>query len=739
MPVELNSPSFLRATSDRLSGGIRCLRPRRFLPRRPFGVEALATGGAILALTGSSFGQGLPAPVKPWRLDEMVVTATRVEEASDDLPYATAALDRERLDTRSFRTMPDALREESSVMVQKTALGQGSPFIRGFTGFRTVLLIDGFRLNNAVFRDGPNQYWNTVDSWSLEKLELVKGPTSAQYGSDAVGGTVQAHTVRPRFDPSRPAWYVNALYRFSSAEHSQVARLETGGRLGDSTAFVAGATGKDFGDLRGGRDVGTQPHTGYDEGDLDFKLEHRFTSHTRLTLAHQTVEQDDAWRTHATIHGLRWLGTQPGNNLIRVLDQNRHLTYARLDADGFRGAFRAVHAGIAHQRQGEEEFRQRANLRIERAGFRVDTVGAFAHGRWETKTGRWVAGAEFYRDNVDSFLREFDADGNLTAVRVQGPVADDAMHDLLGVFAENRVQLAPRLEAIAGARLNRTQIDAGRVAAPGTGNAFAMSSSTSAVVASGRLFFAADDARRWKLFAGGSQGVRSPNLSDLTRFDIAEAGQIETPVNQLDPEKFLTMEAGMRAGFGKIGFEFAYYRTQIDDLIVRTPTGMIVAGLAEVTKRNSGTGHIHGVELEAQAAVTQNFAVRGVFSWMEGRLKSYPTAAPVLIEEPVSRLMPATFHGIARWEKEAWSLGAIMTLAAKADRLATQDRVDTERIPPGGTPGYAVYGIHARWRASSRFQFSAAIDNLTNEDYRIHGSGLNEPGRNLVLSVRTEF
>jgi hemoglobin/transferrin/lactoferrin receptor protein len=124
---------------------------------------------------------------------------------------------------------------------------------------------------------------------------------------------------------------------------------------------------------------------------------------------------------------------------------------------------------------------------------------------------------------------------------------------------------------------------------------------------------------------------------------------------------------------------------------------------------------------------------------MEGRLKSYPTAAPVLVEEPVSRLMPATFTGIAGWEQGAWSLGAVFTMAAKADRLASQDRVDTERIPPGGTPGYAVFGLQAGWRIRERFKLSAVIENLTNEDYRIHGSGLNEPGRNLILTVRTEF
>jgi hemoglobin/transferrin/lactoferrin receptor protein len=340
---------------------------------------------------------------------------------------------------------------------------------------------------------------------------------------------------------------------------------------------------------------------------------------------------------------------------------------------------------------------------------------------------------------VGSFLREYDAQGNLTTVRVQGPIADDATHDLWGVFAEDRVQLTPRLEANFGARFNGTRIDAGRVAAPGTGNAFAIANDTSSLAGSGRLLFSPDDARRWKFFAGASQGIRSPNLSDLTRFDIAEAGQIETPVAQLEPEQFVTMEGGVRGEVGKVAMELIYYYTLIDDLIVRTPTGMTVAGLAEVTKRNSGTGHIHGVEVEAQAALTRSLSVRGLLSWMEGRLKSYPTATPVLVEEPVSRLMPITFTGALRWERGAWSAGATMTVAGKADKLPAHDRVDVERIPPGGTPAYAVYGLHAGWRANRLLRLSAAIENLRNKDYRIHGSGLNEPGRNLVLIARTDF
>jgi hemoglobin/transferrin/lactoferrin receptor protein len=80
-------------------------------------------------------------------------------------------------------------------MLQKTSYGQGSPFLRGFTGFRTLLMVDGVRLNNAVFREGPNQYWNTVDPWSVDRYEVVLGPASVLYGSDAVGGAVNALTL----------------------------------------------------------------------------------------------------------------------------------------------------------------------------------------------------------------------------------------------------------------------------------------------------------------------------------------------------------------------------------------------------------------------------------------------------------------------------------------------------------------------------------------------------------------
>ena len=85
------------------------------------------------------------------------------------------------------------------MLVQKTANGHGSPFIRGFTGRQNLLLVDGVRLNNSTFRSGPVQYWNTVDPLSIDHIELIKSQGSVLYGSDAVGGTLNAFTKSSDF------------------------------------------------------------------------------------------------------------------------------------------------------------------------------------------------------------------------------------------------------------------------------------------------------------------------------------------------------------------------------------------------------------------------------------------------------------------------------------------------------------------------------------------------------------
>jgi hemoglobin/transferrin/lactoferrin receptor protein len=718
---------------------------RLFPARTRPAVPGLRLGlAALLARAGAALAAPAPHPgnLDPVLFPTVVVAATAYDTGAFQLPYSTSILTAEWLARRLPRTLPGALEELPGVMVQKTGTAQGAPYLRGFTGFRTLLLVDGIRLNNSVFREGPNQYWGTVDPLALDRLEVVKGPSSVVYGSDAIGGTVNAVSLVPTASGRGARFDGRAVYRYASADDSHTGRLQATGQLGESLGAHLGLSRKNYHDLRAGRGTGEQPHTGYTESGLDAALTHPLGAHARLSLLAQDFSQDDAWRTHATVFGSTWQGVRPGSDLQRSLDQHRRLYAAQLHADRLPGAIARLHAGLSQQSQREDQFRLRGDRRREDTGFDVDTFGAFLHAQSPSPLGRWVYGGEFYRDRVDSYSVRYRADGGLSQIDLQGPVGDDASYDLLGGYVENRLPRLGPVDLVIGGRYNHAAADAQRVRDPLTGAASRVAASWHSVVGSLRGVVNLDDRGRHNLFAGFSEAFRAPNLSDLTRFDIAEGGQIETPAPGLEPEYFVTAEAGWRTQQECGSASIAWFHTRIRNQIIRTPTGARVDGLEEVTKRNSGAGFVHGIELAGSLQLPRAWTLTGVLTWMEGELDTYPTAnATRLVRAPLSRVMPPTGHLSLRWAPPTsrfWAEAAIRA-AARQDQLAPSDRVDTERIPASGTPGFGVVHLRAGWRPIPALALVIALENITDEDYRIHGSGVNEPGRNLVLSLDYRF
>ncbi len=121
------------------------------------------------------------------RIGEIVVTTQRIPQEDFLVPYSISLIDKKEMEHFTKRTTPEMLMNMDGVFVQKTNHGGGSPFIRGLTGNQTLLLIDGIRLNNSVYRYGPNQYLNTIDIFTIDRMEVAKGTGSVQYGSDALG------------------------------------------------------------------------------------------------------------------------------------------------------------------------------------------------------------------------------------------------------------------------------------------------------------------------------------------------------------------------------------------------------------------------------------------------------------------------------------------------------------------------------------------------------------------------
>jgi len=674
-----------------------------------------------------------------FELDPVVITATRTEKPLFESPFAADVITENDIDKALYRTTPEALRDTPGVMVQKTAHGHGSPYIRGFTSFRTLMLIDGIRLNNSVFRPGPNQYWNTIDPNSIERLEVIKGPSSVLYGSDAIGGTVNAITKGPGGYGESVQFGGRGFYRVSSAERSHTFRGELNLTYDDTFGLFSGGTYKQFGDLQAGD--GRKPKTGYSELAGDFKFEYFVNPETRFVFAHQRVDQDDIWRTHKTIFAESFDGTTIGDERRRVLFQNRDLTYLQLHAEEIGGFVDAARFSVSYHSQEERRNRVRSDGRRDVQGFDADTFGVWGQFESPSPIGLWTYGFEYYRDDVDTFRRDFNANGSLDEIRIQGPVADDANYELVGLYLQNDINVTDSLNLILGGRFNYARADADRVADPGTGQPFSITEDFESVVGSARFVQWLDDEEHWNLFGGVSQGFRAPNLSDLTRFDTARTNEIETPAPGLDPEQYISYEIGTKFRTDDLLAQASYYYTNINDMIIRTPTGNVIEGDNEVTKRNSGDGFIHGVELQGSWRFHPNFTAFGSFAWLEGTVETFPDETQVQEDEPISRMMPAIGRFGLRWqppEQNLW-LEGLVTISGGQDRLSTRDENDTQRIPPGGTPGYTVLSLRGGWRVNENLRLTGTIDNVTDETYRVHGSGVNEPGVNFILGVQYNF
>ena len=147
----------------------------------------------------------LPASLIAEDLDPVIISATLDATHLSDVPYSAAAISARTILERSYPSLPDALHDTPGIYIPRTAPGQSSPVIRGFTGFRNLLLINGIRLNNSVFREGANQYWATVDPFMVDRIEVVKSSSSVLFGSDAIGGTVTAFTKSASSPDGTPA------------------------------------------------------------------------------------------------------------------------------------------------------------------------------------------------------------------------------------------------------------------------------------------------------------------------------------------------------------------------------------------------------------------------------------------------------------------------------------------------------------------------------------------------------
>jgi hemoglobin/transferrin/lactoferrin receptor protein len=659
---------------------------------------------------------------------------------------STDVLDRTYIQERvQARSLPEALAEVPGVGVQKTGPGQGSPFIRGFTGFRNLMLIDGIRLNNSTFREGPNQYWSTVDSYLVQELDVIRGPSSVLYGSDAIGGTVYAHTISPSIDEAGTNSHSRTGTRYASSEQSISARQEFSGNS-DGFGWMVGGTYRYFGDVIGGKHYGLMRHTDYNEYGADFKTLYKVDTNTTLTLAAQHFRQNGTPRWHRTIDSRSWHGSQAGTERQDSFDQERNLYYLQYHWASEGGLLDALTASLSWQRFAEDETRVRTvggNLTREYRQFTVHTPAFWLHAGKKTDLGYFTLGGEIYHDVVNSNGDNLNlVNGNRTLLD-RGGVADNARYTMYGVFLQDDLTVGA-LDITPGIRYTGVQARAEQVD-PFLQDAVIvpdLDDSYSAVTGSLRFLVHVDE--HWNVIAGWGMGFRAPSLDDTTSTQAALNGGQDLPSRDLEPEKTHTFDLGVRTRYESFEASVFGFYTVLNRFIQRVNVGDVTGdGLADFEKENVSEGRVYGFEVSGLYRFTDEWSLFATGGYAVGDVQQIVTQTPrTLTRAPLSKVpAPMGIVGIRFEPKNSgiWIEG-LVTAADHQHRVSLADRTgDTQRIPPGGTPGYTIYTIRGGYRVNENFIVHAAVENISDKDYRFMGSGQNEPGTNFVAGFDLRF
>ncbi|MBC6491434.1 TonB-dependent receptor plug domain-containing protein [Flavihumibacter stibioxidans] len=645
-------------------------------------------------------------------LSEVVITSQRKSSALLKVPYLVETAGSKYISVYQPRTTPEALQGLNGVFVQKTNHGGGSPFVRGLTGNQLLILVDGIRLNNATFRYGPNQYLNTIDAFSIGRMEVAKGTGSVQYGSDALGGVIQVFTKEPEFSVDGNRWSGSAMGKLMSTGMEQTGRGEVQ-YSGKNMAAMVGVTVRHFGDLVGGDTTGMQSPSGYDEHAWDAKLKFKLSDHTGLTIAHQFLRQSYVPVYHKVVlENFRINETDP---------QQRMLNYAKLETAGKHAMLRQVSITASWQNsiEGRASIKNNGST-MRRERDEVNTLGLTAD-IYSVVSKRWTAnsGVELYHDRVSSSRNDInELTGSVKSLR--GLYPDGAKYGNYSIYSLHHLEWN-RFSAELGARLNifnisLTDTSLGEV-----------SIQPSALVGNAALMYHID--KNHKIFTSVSNGYRAPNVDDMGTLGIVDF-RYEVPTASLRPEKSMNAELGYKFQTAKLSGAATFFYMKLNDLITRVRmAGDSINGYPVYRKENTQEGYIWGMEATLAYRPLSGLQVSGNIAYNYGENKTS--------KEPMRRIPPVHGRVLASYTKSAWHVSGEWLYAGKQDRLAQGDKEDN-RIPAGGTPGWKVLNLYAGLQFKS-IRLNAGLQNILNEDYRTHGSGINGVGRSVWTNIQFSF
>lgn len=725
----------------------------------------------ILFLSVIGYSQTVNDSTKVKTIDEVVVS-NKLPKRVSSLPNQIEVITEKQIDFQNFQTTAEMLSNSGNLFVQKSQQGGGSPAIRGFEASRVLLLVDGIRMNNLIFRAGHLQNVITVDENMLDNVGIFYGPTSTLFGSDALGGTVAMTTKKALFlDETKKALTGSVNTRYSSANEEKSIALG----LNYATANFASLTSfsfNDFGDLKMGKrknhhsdyfgerpfyvatidgvdqliendDKYVQKNSGYEQYNFMQKLAYKTASGFEHGLNFQYSTSSDINRydrlteTNATTgltHAEWYYG--PQKRLLGVYTLQKSNAFLNSD----------LKINVAFQDVKESRHNRRfGNYKLQNREEEVKMYSVSADLNKKFSKGELFYGFESYLETLNSSAYSNNINtGEIAAISTRYPNGDNKMmrNDL---YVSYNHKVSENTFWNAGARVGYTTLKS--TIDDDTFFPLPFSSiSQGNVTYSGTLGINHNTSQNFTIKANLSSGFRVPNIDDLAKIFESVQGTIIVPNEDLKPEKTLTADFGIviQSNSKKIKLENTYFYTRMYDAIVTDEfqyNGQSVIDYdgtpSQVfANQNKGKAFVTGISTNFYAALLNDLDFNASFNYTYGRV----------VEEngtktPLDHISPY-FGKIGFMYTKSWANFELYMLynGKKASKNYSTSGEDNQQYAPiGGMPAWETYNFKTGFKVYKGATLFVGVENILDTQYRTFASGINAPGRNFYGGLKYSF
>ena len=716
---------------------------------------------------------------KSVNLDEIVFSANRKEESKMDVPFQMEIIKQKDIEFANPATTGDLLQNTGQVFIQRSQAGGGSPSMRGFEANKVLLVIDGVRMNNAIYRGGHLQDVMTIDPNMLDRTEIVFGPSSTMYGSDALGGVMHFYTKNAQFSADdKMLVKANAMVRYATAVQEKTGHLDF--NLGwKKFASLTNITFSDFGDVMSG----STKLAGYTNAWDRSYFQERVNGRDTMSVNKDNNLQKGSGYSQMDI--MQRFNIKTGQHMTHNLNFQYGASsflprYDRLNGDYSGSKFKFAENGYGPQKRVLAaytfNFDQKTvvsdNIKVILAYQKIDQDRITR--RWQ-KTARTSQREDVtvLSTNVDAYkvikekheLRyglEFTANdvksaadttniilGGEGKAQTRYPDGGSQMNTF-AVYLSHAWEVNKNFVVTDGIRYTNTSLSAkfADTTFKATRLPFDDAKQKNQAV-TGSLGFTWKSDNDYKVSLLANTGFRSPNVDDMTKVFEGTGGVVIVPNPALKPEYSYNFELGISKVIqGKYKFDITGYYTSLTNVIIQKDfklNGSDSATYAGVKSRvqamqNADNAYILGLSGGVQFDFNEHVSFKSVLNYTYGRYTDTKNDTVM----PLDHIAPVFGQtSIIYKTKNIDGEFFVRYNGKKASNDYAVLKEDNEAYSADKTNGYMpawfTLNIRAGVNITKSLRLNVACENLTNNRYRTFASGINAPGRNLIVSLRYKF